>query len=1127
MKKLFIALFALFSVTKCFAQTDTFISDLTETTAADSNYVLIVESPTTTYKIKMANFFKIVDSLKIRGNLLFTSGGRFFLPDSGSGNGQMWHENGLVKFKFADTTYVLADTGFTKTNSDSLLPKNNMWTGLNQFSQDSIRFNGLWYVMPSSYVANSMPYDSLGNGVLKWKAFISADSTIFYTRYAADTTFLKKADSTIYLTPWDAATAYVPLGRTISTTSPLSGGGDLSGNRTLSIADAVADGSTKGAASFTSNDFNSSSGNISIDYTNGQAASVSTKGFLSSADWTTFNNKQATLTFNYPLSLSGTTVSMLYAYPLVLNGSNYLAVDYNTTNLKLTFNKLNTIQDIATTSSPTFAGLTLNGNLVQSGNYSIYNNFTSGWAGAGFRLDYGVNTASKSELEIDNLTVRGTLSVYELLLRQIRATNGAIFVSASAKVESVVGTTITFEDPSATGLCPFAAGDLLIVQRYKPNGTTVLRSVQATVSSVSGNSVVVSYTSGTFAVGDEVVRVGNTSTAARQNSIYMTSDDSNSPFMDMITSVNSWSAWASASKTKLRLGNLTGITDAIYGALSGYGLYADNVYLKGAILASSGAIGGWNINSTSMYTGTEDHSGYTTNAGDITIYSNGSDASIHAKNFYIDTNGDLTATSATLTGTVNATAGYFGTASNYWGIGATGLTATASSGDVVIKYGKTDFGADATNGFIFGYDYSASKPKFEIGSSASKLFKYDGTDLSLTGGTITGGTIQTATGTGQRVIVDNTNGGQLRFYNSSDANIVKIGDNVSSGYSGILVTNGAIYSSDAVTGLPIFGSTSAASGIGVIGDATGVSGAGISGTATGSGTVSGGKFVAGGSGTNYGVYATASLGASNYALYTYQGDASFNAGKFYINSSGQLTKVNNMAPTSGYALIGDGTSFTPRAIASTDINANVSSTEFGYLDGVTSAIQTQINGKQATITGAATSITSSNLTASKIAVSDASGKVAVSGVASSELFTPAYGQLYDAVGTSTITCNGTGYVKWTGSTVGQTKGVTGNTTSDNLTIDSGQDGKYLVQYNVTFKGSVATNYYWTVNVGGAAKGEAKQLQYLPTTTDNYNISGSAILSLSAADTIDLGCLSTNTNVVTVLYASLTITKLSN
>ena len=63
----------------------------------------------------------------------------------------------------------------------------------------------------------------------------------------------------------------------------------------------------------------------------------------------------------------------------------------------------------------------------------------------------------------------------------------------------------------------------------------------------------------------------------------------------------------------------------------------------------------------------------------------------------------------------------------------------------------------------------------------------------------------------------------------------------------------------------------------------------------------------------------------------------------------------------------------------------VTGTEFDYLDGVTSAIQTQINSKQATITGAATTIDDTDLTASRVVVSNASGKIAASAVTSSEL----------------------------------------------------------------------------------------------------------------------------------------------
>lgn len=65
--------------------------------------------------------------------------------------------------------------------------------------------------------------------------------------------------------------------------------------------------------------------------------------------------------------------------------------------------------------------------------------------------------------------------------------------------------------------------------------------------------------------------------------------------------------------------------------------------------------------------------------------------------------------------------------------------------------------------------------------------------------------------------------------------------------------------------------------------------------------------------------------------------------------------------------------------------SNTTSTELGYVHGVTSAIQTQIDSKQATITGAATTIASSNLTASRALVSNSSGKVAVSSTTDTEL----------------------------------------------------------------------------------------------------------------------------------------------
>lgn len=111
----------------------------------------------------------------------------------------------------------------------------------------------------------------------------------------------------------------------VATTSPITGG-TITTTGTIGINDAAADGSTKGAASFTAADFNSSTGLISLDYTNGQAASGSTKGFLTSADWTTFNGKQAAGSY---LTADGAVVGALSQLQAFTSGIGTGLIDDN------------------------------------------------------------------------------------------------------------------------------------------------------------------------------------------------------------------------------------------------------------------------------------------------------------------------------------------------------------------------------------------------------------------------------------------------------------------------------------------------------------------------------------------------------------------------------------------------------------------------------------------------------------------------------------------------------------------------------------------------------------------------------------------------------------------------------
>ena len=71
--------------------------------------------------------------------------------------------------------------------------------------------------------------------------------------------------------------------------------------------------------------------------------------------------------------------------------------------------------------------------------------------------------------------------------------------------------------------------------------------------------------------------------------------------------------------------------------------------------------------------------------------------------------------------------------------------------------------------------------------------------------------------------------------------------------------------------------------------------------------------------------------------------------------------------------------------AAPTVTITATPTELNYVDGVTSAIQTQLDAKQATITGAATTIDDTNLTTNRALISNGSGKVAVSDVTSTEL----------------------------------------------------------------------------------------------------------------------------------------------
>jgi hypothetical protein len=109
--------------------------------------------------------------------------------------------------------------------------------------------------------------------IARARAVLNASPPISYNATTGSLSIpMASASASGYLSSLDWTTFHagsslsgVPTSRTISTTAPLSGGGDLTADRVLGIVNAAADGVTKGAAAFASLGFtDNGSGVISL-----------------------------------------------------------------------------------------------------------------------------------------------------------------------------------------------------------------------------------------------------------------------------------------------------------------------------------------------------------------------------------------------------------------------------------------------------------------------------------------------------------------------------------------------------------------------------------------------------------------------------------------------------------------------------------------------------------------------------------------------------------------------------------------------------------------------------------------------------------------------------------------------
>lgn len=219
--------------------------------------------------------------------------------------------------------------------------------------------------------------------------------------------------------------------------------------------------------------------------------------------------------------------------------------------------------------------------LLRSANYGGGGMTDNGW-------QIGLDEDQLSHLIVDKITVRRVMNVFELLINKVRSVGGQICVSAAnGKIKTVREQGdywhITFEQENT-----FVAHDLMRCQVFTGMSQ---KAYWVEVAGTANGGILVEKSEFETAQpeeGDECVLMGNTETANRQNLVLISASEDGHPRVDVLDGVN---AKNFDHALRARLGNLDDIKDDRFpldNQPKGNGLYADNVYLRGTFLLSTG-----------------------------------------------------------------------------------------------------------------------------------------------------------------------------------------------------------------------------------------------------------------------------------------------------------------------------------------------------------------------------------------------------------------------------------------------------------------------------------------------------------------------------------------------------------
>ena len=255
--------------------------------------------------------------------------------------------------------------------------------------------------------------------------------------------------------------------------------------------------------------------------------------------------------------------------------------------------------------------LQVDGDSAFSGNLSSTDFVSAFFGGLGWAIqkkevtNASGTTEYKYQLEIDDVTVRNTLRVFEMIISQLLGENGNRFFSDMMEVDHYDPSTgkVWLKTGDGKLYNSLRVGDIIVVQQYNGDPTlendwNVTKAYEFRVTAVGVGDLSLgenrldwlefeNFTSTqegltpetAFRNGDTLVRADNDVNPNRKGLVTVMSVGENTPYIDVLYGMKT----DPDDALKGRIGNLQGIRHHLFGWLKGFGEYLINAYVVGDV----------------------------------------------------------------------------------------------------------------------------------------------------------------------------------------------------------------------------------------------------------------------------------------------------------------------------------------------------------------------------------------------------------------------------------------------------------------------------------------------------------------------------------------------------------------